>query len=137
MADRFSGFYEHSLDPKGRVIIPAKFRGQLGSSIAIMRGTDKCIKLYSLNEWNSLYQKYESYDEDENPEGYRKMRRLLATSVEDNVPDKQGRLLIPPQLREYAGLDRDIVISGMGRHVEIWERSRFFEFIGDEQDGEK
>lgn len=133
MADRFSGFYEHSLDPKGRVIIPSKYRDQLGSSIAIMRGNERCLKVYSLNEWNSLYQKYESLDEDDSPESYLKMRRLLATSVDNNVPDKQGRLLIPPQLREYARLDKEIVVCGMGRHVEIWDRDRFLTFIGDDE----
>ena len=129
MADRFSGYYEHTLDPKGRITIPSKFRDQLGVKIAIMRGKDRCLKLYSLSEWNKVYEKYESVDEDEDPALYRKMRKLLATSVDDNEMDRQGRLLLPTSMRKYAHLEKDVVISGAGRHVEIWNRDEFFRFI--------
>ncbi len=134
MADRFSGFYEHTLDPKGRITIPSKFRDQLGVKIAIMRGKDHCLKLYSLSEWNKVYEKYENVDEDADPDLYRKMRRLLATSVDDNEMDKQGRLLVPPSLRAFAGLDKEVVVSGAGRHVEVWDKDSFYRFIDEDED---
>ena len=134
MADRFSGYYEHTLDPKGRITIPSKFRDQLGVKIAIMRGKDRCLKLYSLSEWNKVYEKYESVDEDEDPALFRKMRKLLATSEDDNEMDKQGRLLVPPALRSYAGLDKEVVVSGAGRHVEVWDKESFYRFIDEDEE---
>ena len=120
MADRYSGYYEHSLDPKGRITIPSKFRDQLGKTIA--------IELYSLTEWNAVYEKFEKIDENDE-EAYNRMRKLLATSVDDNEMDRQGRLLVPTTLRAYAKLEKDVVISGAGRHVEVWNRDDFFRFI--------
>ena len=111
MADRYSGYYEHSLDPKGRITIPSKFRDQLGKTIAMMRGKGGCIELYSLTEWNAVYEKFEKIDENDE-EAYNRMRKLLATSVDDNEMDRQGRLLVPTTLRAYAKLEKDVVISG-------------------------
>ena len=128
MADRYSGYYEHSLDPKGRITIPSKFRDQLGKTIAMMRGKGGCIELYSLTEWNAVYEKFEKIDENDE-EAYNRMRKLLATSVDDNEMDRQGRLLVPTTLRAYAKLEKDVVISGAGRHVEVWNRDDFFHFI--------
>jgi MraZ protein len=128
VADRYSGYYEHSLDPKGRITIPSKFRDQLGKTIAMMRGKGGCIELYSLQEWNAVYEKFEKIDEDDG-EAYDRMRKLLATSVDDNEMDKQGRLLMPTSMRQFAKLEKDVVISGAGRHVEVWNRDDFFRFI--------
>ena len=128
MTDRYSGYYEHNLDPKGRITIPSKFRDQLGKTVAMMRGKGGCIELYSLTEWNAVYEKFEKI-EDTDEEAYNRMRRLLATSVDDNETDRQGRLLVPASLRAYAGLEKDVVISGAGRHVEVWNRDAFFRFI--------
>lgn len=136
MADRYSGYYEHTLDPKGRITIPSKFRDQLGLKIAIMRGRGGCLKLYSLSEWNEVYRKFEEVDEDTDIKAYNRMRRLLATSVDDNELDKQGRLLIPPALRAFASLDKDVMVSGAGRHVEVWDKEAFLRFINDD-DGEE
>ena len=104
MADRYSGYYEHTLDPKGRITIPSKFRDQLGLKIAIMRGRGGCLKLYSLGEWNEVYRKFEEVDEEADRKAYDRMRKLLATSVDDNEMDKQGRLLVPPPLRAFCPL---------------------------------
>ena len=99
VADRYSGYYEHSLDPKGRITIPSKFREQLGKTIAMMRGRNNCICLYSLSEWNAVYEKFEKIEESDG-EAYDQMRKLLATSVDDNEMDRQGRLLIPTTMRQ-------------------------------------
>lgn len=128
MADRFSYHYRHTIDPKGRIIIPSKFREQLGNPVTMMRGSGPCIKLLSRTEWNRVTEKFAQVDEDENPELYDKMRRLVSTSIDDIVPDKQSRLLIDPQMRKYAKLDKDVVVAGMGRHVEIWDKELYFAF---------
>ncbi len=133
VADRFSYHYEHTLDSKGRITIPAKFREQLGNSISMMRGPGPCIRLLSVNEWNRVTAKYAEVDEDENPELFDKMRKLISTSMDENIPDKQGRLLIHPMLREHAKLDKDVVVAGMGRHVELWDKDRYFAFIGGDE----
>lgn len=133
VADRYSGYYEHSLDPKGRITIPSKFREQLGKTIAMMRGRNNCICLYSLSEWNAVYEKFEKIEESDG-EAYDQMRKLLATSVDDNEMDKQGRLLVPPALRSYAGLDKEVVVSGAGRHVEVWDKESFYRFIDEDEE---
>ena len=94
----------------------------------MMRGKGGCIELYSLTEWNAVYEKFEKIDENDE-EAYNRMRKLLATSVDDNEMDRQGRLLVPTTLRAYAKLEKDVVISGAGRHVEVWNRDDFFRFI--------
>ena len=129
MADRYAGYFEHNLDPKGRITIPAKYRQQLGTVVAMMRGKN-CVELYSSSEWQQVYEKYNGIER-EDGEAYDRMRKLLSTSVEDNEMDKQGRILMPPQMRSFAHLDKEIVISGAGRHLEVWNRDEFFRFIED------
>lgn len=131
--EQLSGSAEYSLDPKGRIVIPVRYREALGAPITIMRG-DGCVRLCSEETWASVKQKYEAVDEDDNPKLYRKMRRKFATCVDGNAPDKQFRLLIPPSLRAYAGLEKDIVISGAGSYVEVWDREKFYAFIDEEDD---
>ncbi len=133
MAERFSYHYEHTLDPKGRITIPSKFRDQLGNAITMTRGAGPCIRLLPPGEWARISTKYDAVDEDENPELYDKMRKLMFTSMTDNLPDKQGRLLLHPSMREYAGLDKEVIIAGANRHVEIWDKDRYFAFLnGDD-----
>lgn len=134
MADRYSGYYEHTLDAKGRITIPSKFRDQLGIKIAIMRGRGGCLELYSLAEWNLVMEKYKDVDPDEDIKAYNRMRKLLFTSSDDNEMDKQGRLLVPPALRKHAKLEKEIVVSGAGRHVEVWDKEAFFAFIDEEEE---
>ena len=129
MADRYSGYYEHSLDPKGRITIPSKFRDQLGKTVAMMRGRGGCVRLYSQREWEAVCEKFDLIDEDTDPQGFDRMRRLLATSMDDNETDKQGRLLMPTNMRQFAKLEKDVIISGAGRYVEVWNRDDFFRFI--------
>ena len=130
---QLSGSAEYTLDPKGRVIIPVKYREALGSPITIMRG-DGCVRLCSQEVWEKALNKYDAVDEDDNPKLYKKMRKKLATSVDGNMPDKQGRLLIPPSLRSFAKLDKEIVVSGAGNYVEVWDREAFYEFVDEDED---
>ena len=134
VADRFSYYYKHTLDAKGRLFLPAKFRNQLGDTIAMMRGNGPCIRLYSMSEWQKLNDKYANVDEDETPELFDKMRKLISTSMDDIAPDKQSRILLHPTFRAYAKLDKDVIVAGMGRHVEIWDKKRYYEFAEIEED---
>ncbi len=130
---QLSGSAEYTIDPKGRIIVPVKYREALGTSVTIMRG-ENCIRMCSESVWAKALEKYDAVDEDDNPKLYKKMRRKLATSVAASAPDKQWRLLIPPSLRSYAKLDKEIVISGAGSYVEIWDREAFYAFVDGDDD---
>lgn len=132
MADRYSGSVEHTIDAKGRIMIPARFRDQLGNDITIAYMPDHgdlCLRLYSRTEWNNIFTKYENVDEDVDRELFNHMRKLMMSSEENNVPDKQGRLNIPPMLRERVQLEKEIVICGAGRHVEVWSKENYLKFL--------
>lgn len=122
-----NGNYQQSLDSKNRVIVPQKFRAIIGSPVTIMRGIgpEKHIRIASAFRWDELCEKFENMDEDERYEDYRKMRILMSTSYSDLNIDSQGRVTIPASLREYAGLQKDVVIAGAGRYVEIWDKDAF------------
>jgi len=119
----FLGRYKHSLDIKGRVTIPAKMRDQLGERFIATRGLDNCIFLYSLNEWHSIEEKLRTLP------GTRAdvrafMRKFLSAASELEV-DKQGRTVLPSNLREYAGIFEDIIIIGVHTRVEIWAHDKW------------
>ncbi len=114
----FIGEHKHGLDLKGRIIIPAKFRSALGERFVITKGLDKCLFVYSLDEWQALAQRLSSLpltDKD-----VRMFIRFFFAGAFECELDKQGRALIPPNLREYAKLDKDIVITGVLTRIEIW-----------------
>lgn len=125
MASMFIGEYSHSVDIKGRVIVPAKFREALGETFMVTMGVDGCLSMYSNEEWNDFVDKLRAL-----PEGRKETRQILrhflarATVCE---VDKQGRILIPAKLREHAGLLKDIVFVGVLSKVEIWSRERWDE----------
>lgn len=107
---------------------PFQIPRQLGKTIAMMRGKGGCIELYSLTEWNAVYEKFEKIDENDE-EAYNRMRKLLATSVDDNEMDRQGRLLVPTTLRATPSWKRTWSSPAQARHVEVWNRDDFFRFI--------
>lgn len=114
----FIGEHRHALDPKGRIIIPAKFRNTLGEKFIITKGFDKCLFVFPQEEWQALAQRLHLLpmtDKDG-----RKFIRFITSGAFDCELDKQGRALIPPALREFANLDKDIVIIGALTRVEIW-----------------
>lgn len=130
MADRYSGHSENTIDDKGRIVLPVKFREQLGRLIAIQADLENnTLKLYSKTEWDRRYEELADVPEDDGT--HVKVERLLALTSEDNAPDAQWRLVLPPTLRQRVGLGRDIVISGAGRFIRIWERSAFERFISE------
>lgn len=116
------GRFNHSLDSKGRVIIPARFRSSLGDVVVITRGYDiRCLNLYSKTEWVKRMAKLKAIPASD--EQGQKFIRYFLGNAEPCVPDKQGKILIPAHLREAAELEKEITLSGMGDRVEIWNRT--------------
>ena len=115
------GEYQHSLDIKGRVNFPAKLRDGLGSRFIVTRGLDNCLFVYSMEEWAVLEDKIRALPMSK----ARNMQRFLFASAVDVEPDKQGRIVIPQNLREYAGLEKDIMIIGASVRAEIWDMNRW------------
>jgi len=114
----FLGEFKHTVDSKGRLTIPAKFRPQLAAGVVITRGIDKCLFLFSMAEWEKLSQQVSQLPITQ--QEAREFRRLIFSGASDVVPDKQGRILIPSYLREYANLDSEVVIVGNNTYIEIW-----------------
>ncbi|MCI9079121.1 MAG: division/cell wall cluster transcriptional repressor MraZ [Lachnospiraceae bacterium] len=125
----FMGQYGHTIDVKGRTIIPAKYRENLGSTFVITLGLDGCLFLYPLQEWQSFVDKLQSLPSNQKT---RKLQRQFLSKAMEVTPDKQGRILIPSILRDKAGLSKDIIFIGMMNRVEVWDKARLEE--EDEED---
>jgi len=125
----FSGEYQHSVDPKGRLIIPSKFREGLGDKFMVTRGLDDCLFVYSMEDWENFELKLKSLPmTDPNARAF--ARFFLSGAAECEV-DKQGRILIPQILRDYAGLLKDVAIVGVSSRVEIWDKDKWQGYISD------
>jgi MraZ protein len=114
----FLGEFVHTIDEKGRLTIPAKFRADLASGLVVTRGIDRCLAIYPLEEWGRLAERVSALPMTDRRA--RAFRRLVFANASDAVPDKQGRMLIPPRLREYASLDGEVVVTGLDTYVEVW-----------------
>jgi MraZ protein len=113
------GEYKHNLDIKGRVAIPAKFREELKAGAIITRGLDKCLFLFGVKEWETLIQKLLSLPLSQ--ANSRAFVRLMLAGAAQVEFDNQGRILIPEYLRNYAGLKKQVIITGLYSRVEIWD----------------
>jgi len=116
----FMGEYEHTLDAKGRLIIPAKFREELGERFVITKGLDNCLFLYPMNEWEQIEQKLRSLPFTRSDA--RAFARFFFSGACECEVDRQGRVLLPVNLRRYAELDKEVVIIGVLTRVEIWNK---------------
>lgn len=119
----FIGQFQHSLDQKGRLIIPSKFREKLGQSFVLTKGLDGCLFVYPRDEWTVLEQKLKTLPFTQK-DARAFIRFFFAGAVETDM-DKQGRILIPPQLREHAHIEKDVVIIGVSNRVEIWSQEQW------------
>ena len=126
----FYGEFEHALDRKGRIIIPSKFRDALKEHYVerffITRGLDKCLFMFAEDEWRLQEQKFKamSFTKSE----FRRFNRIYFSGASDLTPDKQGRILIPTYLKEYAGIKKDVFIIGVSNRIEIWGRESWKEY---------
>lgn len=119
----FTGEYQHSVDEKGRLIMPAKLREALGDVFMITKGLDGCLFVYPREEWNVLEDKLKKLPFTN--KDARAFARFFFSGAAECETDKQGRALINGNLREYAGINRDVVIIGVGTRLEIWAKENW------------
>jgi MraZ protein len=117
----FVGEYLHTVDNKGRVALPAKFREMLGPRFMIARGLDKCLTVYPSEEWALVLNSVKALPQ--NQKEARAYARYFLSGATEVDPDRQGRVLVPQGLREYAGLTKDVYVLGVGNRVEIWDKA--------------
>lgn len=126
-----SGEYSHNLDAKGRVIMPSKLREDLGDSFYVTKGFEGCLAVYSQEEFEKLGSAIQALPG--NMREVRRLQRLIITGAHLCEADKQGRFVIPPTLREFASLDKELVIVGNGDHAEIWDSVKWDDYLyGDD-----
>lgn len=112
----FLGQYAHTVDTKGRTFIPAKYRDELGDTVVVTRGTSKCLTVYPMSEWEKYTAKIA-----ELPQAHAaKIRRFVFSNASDVPIDTQGRIGLVAGLREYAAIEKNVVILGLGSYIEIW-----------------
>lgn len=120
----FYGEYAHTLDRKGRLIIPSKFREALKEAYAeklyITRGLDKCLFMFAEEEWKAQEAKFRSMPFTKSE--HRKFNRLYFSGAQEVIPDKQSRILIPSYLKDFAGIKREMVLIGVSDRIEIWSK---------------
>ena len=127
----FLGTHSPRLDEKGRIILPAKFREELASGLVLTRGQERCIYVFSEREFERIHEQMR-----EAPISSKQTRdyiRVFLSGASDEVPDKQGRVTIPPALREYAGLDRELAVIGAGTRAEIWDAQAWNEYLAEKE----
>jgi len=122
----FIGEFTHNLDVKGRIAIPVKFRDKVSGGAIITRGLDHCLFVFTNKEWETLAQKLIALPMAQ--ANSRAFSRLMLAGAMDVELDKQGRILIPDYLREYAGLKKEIVVAGIYNRMEIWDKDKWNEY---------
>lgn len=125
------GEFHHTIDEKGRMIIPAKLRYQLGNDFIITKGLDRCLFIYPEVEWQQVMDKYKKLPNTREVRNF--LRVLLSGATTCNI-DKMGRVNINPNLIQYAGLDKDCVIVGVNERLEIWSLENWQQFMNDNED---
>ena len=111
-----TGKYSHSIDAKNRLIIPSKIKEQLGDTITILRGSDKCLTLYSAEEWENYARKISELPKTQ----VRALTRYLYSNSIEVQPDSQGRVMLPAEMVKYAEITKNIITVGCGKYAEIW-----------------
>lgn len=123
----FFGTYSPRLDEKGRLILPAKFRDRLAEGLVVTKGQEHCLYVFPMDEFQRVHEAISLA-----PTGSKQTRdfiRVLLSGASDEVPDKQGRITIPPPLRQYASLDRECTVIGMGNRIEIWATQSWEDYL--------
>ena len=128
----FLGTFEVKLDAKGRLILPAKFRDQLQGGLVITRGQEHCLYVFPMAEFERMHE--EMRQAPLTSRDARAYQRVFLSGAVDDIPDKQGRVLIPSILRRFAGLEREIVVIGTGPRLEIWDTEAWEKFLEVEEE---
>ena len=128
----FKGEYNHTLDAKGRLIVPSKVREELGSQFVITKAFDQCLYIFPTESWENFVIKINGLPASK--EQVRKVQRRFIGSSWDCDMDKQGRFLIPPKLREYAQITKDVVLIGLSDRLEVWGLEKWTEYCEKEED---
>ena len=128
----FLGTYEPLLDAKGRLILPAKYRDQLSGGLVITKGQEHCLYVFPMNAFEGILERLQQAPI--TVKEARSYTRVFLSGATDQIPDKQGRITIPVNLRQYAGLTRDLSVIGSGDHAEIWDRTAWEQYLqGNEE----
>jgi len=129
----FIGEYKHTIDEKGRLAVPVKFRSDLAKGAVVTRGLDNCLFLYSIEEWKKLADKLSKLPISK--ANTRAFARLMLAGAMDVELDKQGRIVLPEYLRKYAGVKKKVVITGLYNRLEIWDETAWEKYKeGTEKD---
>ena len=115
----FLGEYNHTIDDKGRLTIPSRFRGELAAGLVVTRGFDQNLVIYPLTEWEKLAADIMSRPVSDT--SVRDFRRRVFSGAIDLEPDRQGRILLPPYLRQFADIQNDVTLVGMYNYIELWQ----------------
>lgn len=127
----FMGEYQHNIDTKGRMIVPAKFREELGERFIVTRGLDTCLFVYPMDEWEILEQKLKNLPLTK--KDARAFTRFFFSGAVECEVDKQGRINIPQPLRTYATLEKECVVIGVSNRLELWQADLWNEYITDSE----
>ena len=127
----FMGEYHHSIDAKGRIIIPSKVRDGLGENFIVTRGLDGCLFIYPKDEWENIIAKYKELP---NTKDARNFMRFFLSGATTCEFDKQGRINIPAPLMEHASLSKECVIIGVNERLEVWDKDRWDSFVETNED---
>ncbi|MGM8214374.1 division/cell wall cluster transcriptional repressor MraZ [Bacillaceae bacterium W0354] len=123
----FMGEFQHNIDAKGRIIVPAKFREGLGQSFVLTRGLDQCLFAYPLDEWKILEEKLKKLPLTK--KDARAFTRFFFSGAIECEIDKQGRINIPSPLRSYADLDKECVVIGVSNRIELWAKDKWADYV--------
>ncbi|CAD2079342.1 Protein MraZ [Jeotgalicoccus meleagridis] len=126
------GEYKHNLDTKGRIIVPSKFRDLLSEQFIITRGLDRCLFAYTMDEWARIEEKLKTLPLTK--KDARKFTRLFFSGATNVEIDKQGRINIPQNLRDYAGLEKDCTVIGVSSRIEIWDTNAWEGFYTESEE---
>ena len=128
----FLGTHAPKLDEKGRLFLPAKYRDELSGGVVITKGQERCLYVFPIAEFTRITEALR--DAPVTAKGVRDKTRILFASASDEVPDKQGRITVPPGLREYAGLQRDCIVIGANTRLEIWDAQAWETYLAAQED---
>lgn len=128
----FMGEFHHNIDEKNRLIVPSKFRNELGNKFIVTRGIEKCLFIYSLDEWNKIVDKLKELPFTR--KDARTFMRMFLSGATECELDNNGRINIPNPLKEYANIKKEVVVIGVNERLEIWSNEGFDDFFNDNID---